>query len=200
MTIFRIIFLALLGLLAFLFLPYEWFHGIGIYSGDDVAIVALLGLIGLIGILVIGSGVWFLFLEPIYKRFQKQKSLAILFVIVFAGIMVTGCGVDEIKSIDANTLVTISRAVDFKADTALYIACNKATLNYEKRAVIIEDLVSVSGKCGNEKSWVIREMKIQNGNLVIYIPDDVCYKVSIGPYSIYFHSRHWKGGKIEEIK
>lgn len=124
-----------------------------------------------------------------------KKLVAILFVVIFAGILLAGCG--RIKSVNANTLVAISRAIDFGTDSILYIACNKAVIDYEKRAVIIEGLVSIGGY-SNEENWAIRKMEIQNGNLVIHIPDDVAYEVRIGPRYLDFHSKNWKEGKIED--
>ena len=125
--------------------------------------------------------------------------MVILFVVVFTGIL-AGCG-QKITNINTNTIVTISRAIDFETDPILYIACNKAVIDYEKKAVIIEGPVSINGSRGDYgKNWVVQKMEIQNGNLVIYIPDDVAYEVHIGPHHILFNSKNWKEGKIEEIK
>ncbi len=103
------------------------------------------------------------------------------YVIFVGGVIVNNLTIKEIKSVQANIIVKIDRVVRLNSDPFLRIACNKAVLDYEKRTVTIEGLVSFAGDKNGDK-WVVEKMEIKEyGTLVIYIPTDNDYEIRIGP-------------------
>lgn len=123
-----------------------------------------------------------------------MKKLAILAVLtIFLGGLASGCG--KIESVKANTVVKIERSIDGGFDTMLLIACERAQFDTQKWEIIVEGLVSIAGNNGNECNWPVRKMEIQNGNLIIHIPDNVAYEIAIGPQRYYCWSKNFSDGK-----
>jgi hypothetical protein len=103
-----------------------------------------------------------------------------VYVVLMTGVIVNDFTINEIKNIQSNTVVQIDRVVRLQSDPSLRIACEKAILDYEKRIVIIEGLVSFVGNA-SAGIWVVKKMEIADGKLIIYIPADNDYEIRIGP-------------------
>ncbi len=105
-----------------------------------------------------------------------MKKRAILLIILGMALFLAGCS--KIENIPAaKTVVRIERTP--LHCPIVYFAYQKAELNYEDRCLVIEGLISISGRAGTSDSWVVGKMEIKDNKLFIYIPSDVCYTIRI---------------------
>ena len=112
------------------------------------------------------------------KKLIRKSSLAIIALLI----VFSTCSCDNgsaLKSISANTSVTIKRSVSGQHDPVIKIAAEKATLDYEKRTITIENPISFGGSAG-ASSWVIKKMDFGKNSLVIHLDSDTPYHVYIG--------------------
>jgi len=84
-------------------------------------------------------------------------------------------------------LLKIYRCRAFRYNPYIVILAKKVNLNYEQRTIVVEELKNFTGDDSwtDGYDWILPEIKIEDGNLIINIPKDNSYYVYIGENQFY---------------
>jgi hypothetical protein len=102
-------------------------------------------------------------------------------LLVFVGLLIANMNRNPVWEETGTTSVVVERssgALGLAFNSRAEINGGKASLDYDKREIIIKDPINIRGWYG-DSGYVVAKMDFNQNELVMHIPDDAEYRISI---------------------